>query len=555
MAMDEPTPSGEGAPMDLSRFLDVKPAPAAVFDSLGERAARVRFHVAGPDGRIARRVTWAEHADEIRQLAAFLLDAGLEPGDRAAILAVNSPAWAAAALAIQTARGVLVPIYPASTPEQVGHVLRSSGARTLFVDPDLAERALVRGVPSAMERVVLLDGDSYGAARARGAARLARDADLVERTAAQAGLDEPALLFYTSGTTGHPKGVPLTHRNVGVNARDWLRCFEELLHDGAVDVLWLPMSHIFGLGELCLGHTLGFETTLAGPAAVLDLLPVVRPTVFMSVPAYWDKLAAPALRERDPGRRRELLARATGGRLRLCLSGGAGLAREVKEVFCRAGITIVEGYGLTECSPTLTLNRPRDFRFDSVGKPLPSVQLRLADDGEILARGESVFAGYHGDAAATRDAFTADGWFRTGDIGRFTEDGFLQIIDRKKDILVTAGGKNVPPANIETRFAGDPLLAHVVVYGDGKRYLVAGVWLAPGAGRASDARAQVAERVAAVNESLARHETIKRFCIMERPLTVADGLLTSSLKVRRRAVYESFRAEFEAMYDEAEAGR
>ena len=538
--------------MDLSRFLDIRPAPAAVFDSLAERADRVRFHVAGPDGEIVRRVTWGEHADEIRQLAAFLIDAGLEPGDRAAILAGNSPSWAAAALAIQAARGVLVPIYPASTPEQVGHVLSSSGARMLFADPDLAARALASGgIPTALERVILLDDDGYGAARSRGAARLDREPELVERTRAQAGLDEPALLFYTSGTTGHPKGVPLTHRNVGVNARDWLRCFEEILHDGAVDVLWLPMSHIFGLGELFLGHTLGFETTLAGPAVVLDLLPRVRPTVFMSVPAYWDKLAAPALRERDPARRRELLEGATGGRLRLCLSGGAGLAREVKEAFHAAGILIVEGYGLTECSPTLTLNRPGDFRFDSVGKPLPSVELRLDDDGEILARGENVFAGYHGDPAATQDVFTDDGWFRTGDIGRFTDDGFLQIVNRKKDILVTAGGKNIPPANIESRFAGDPLFAHVVVYGDGRRYLVAGVWLAPGAVDRQRADAVVAERVDAVNASLARHETIKRFCIMDRPLTVADGLLTASLKIRRRAIYQAFRAEMEALYDDA----
>jgi long-chain acyl-CoA synthetase len=554
------------ASMDLSRFTAIKPAPSAVFDSLAERADRPRFHVAGPDGAV-RTVTWAEHADEIRRLAAFLLAAGLAPGDRAAILAVNSTAWAAAALAIQTARGVLVPIYPASSADQIAHVLHSSGARFLFADRALVGRALSAGDLPGLERVVVI-GDApsgsigppstrstaYADALAAGAARLSADPVLVERVRASARLDEPALLFYTSGTTGHPKGVPLTHRNVGINARDWLNCFEELLHEGAVDVLWLPMSHIFGLGELCLGHTLGFETTLAEPAAVLDLLPRVRPTVFMSVPAYWQKLAGPALAEPDPARRRELLAGATGGRLRLCVSGGAGLAREIKEVLQEAGILVVEGYGLTECSPTLTINRPRDYRFDSVGKPLPSVELRLADDGEVLARGENVFAGYHGDPDATRAAFTPDGWFRTGDIGRFTEDGFLQIIDRKKDILVTAGGKNIPPANIEARFAGDPLVAQVVVYGDGRNYLVAGVWLQPGADAADPAvRARVAERIEAVNRTLARHETIKRFCILDRPLTVEGGLLTASLKIRRRAIYEAFRSELEALYADVTA--
>jgi long-chain acyl-CoA synthetase len=536
--------------IDLSRFLEIKPAPRAVFDALGERADRPRFHVAGPDGSIVRSVTWAEHADEIRRLAAFLIGAGMEPGDRAAILAVNGTAWAAAALAILAARGVLVPIYPASSAEQIDHILRSSRARFLFADPDLAARARELAGP-----VVTLDADSYGAALAAGADRLAADPDLVDRTLGQASLDEPALLFYTSGTTGHPKGVPLSPRNVGVNGRDWLRCFDELLHEGAVDVLWLPMSHIFGLGELCLGHTLGFETTLAPPAIALDLLPRVRPTVFMSVPAFWDRLAAPALAERDPAARRELIAAATGGRLRLCLSGGAGLGREVKEVFHDAGVLIVEGYGLTECSPTLTLNRPHDFRFDTVGKPLPSVELRLAEDGEILARGENVFAGYDGDPDATRDAFTDDGWFRTGDIGRFTDDGFLTIVDRKKDILVTAGGKNIPPANVEARFAGDPLLSQVVVYGDGKSYVVAAVWLSPAAALSPQAaRALVAERVRAVNQTLARHETIKRFRIMERPLTVESGLLTASLKIRRRAIYHAFREELEALYREEAPG-
>src|SRR6185436_7482030 len=153
------------------------------------------------------------------------------------------------------------------------------------------------------------------------------------------------------------------------------------------------------------------------------------------------------------------------------------LKREVKDFFYACGVLMIEGYGLTETSPTLTLNRPDSFRFDSVGKALPSVELRLAEDGEILARGPNVFSGYHKDPSATREAFTDDGWFKTGDVGRFTDDGFLQIVDRKKDILVTAGGKNVPPANIELRFKDDPFIAHVVVYGDAKRYLVAGVWL------------------------------------------------------------------------------
>jgi long-chain acyl-CoA synthetase len=282
-------------------------------------------------------------------------------------------------------------------------------------------------------------------------------------------------------------------------------------------------------------------------------MPEVAPQVFMSVPAYWEKLAramlaVPGCGPDDVDRvaaRRRALAALTGGRLSFCLSGGAGLKVEIKQALHDAGVLVIEGYGLTETSPTLTLNRPGAYRFDTVGKPFPSIEVTLADDGEILARGPSVFAGYHEDPEATAAAFTDDGWFKTGDVGRWTEDGFLQIIDRKKDILVTAGGKNVPPVNIEVRFVDDPAIERVVVYGDGKPYLVAAVWLAAGA----DAdHAAIAARVEAVNASLARYETIKKFFIAEEPLSVEGGTLTSSLKLRRKAVYARYHDRFEALY-------
>jgi long-chain acyl-CoA synthetase len=242
------------------------------------------------------------------------------------------------------------------------------------------------------------------------------------------------------------------------------------------------------------------------------------------------------------------LAAATGNRLRLCLSGGAGLDIGVKEKFLASGMLIVEGYGLTESSPTLTLNRPGDYRFDSVGKPLPSVDIELASDGEILAKGPNIFAGYHRDPDATAQALSEDGWLRTGDLGRFTDDGFLQIIGRKKEILVTAGGKNIPPANIELRFRDDPVIEHLVVYGDGKKYLVAGVWLRSEASCASDAESRVQVSIDRVNQSLARHETIKAFRVLRAPLTVESGLLTPSLKLKRNAIYARFADDFEALY-------
>jgi long-chain acyl-CoA synthetase len=538
-----------------------------------------------------KSVTWGAFAQEIRQIALFL-GTFLKSGDRGAVYAPNRVEWGSAALAIQAAGGVIVPIYPASTSEQAAYVASHSDAKVIFVDtPALLGRLF--GCWSALEnveRIVVLD-DSIDVARVHASARekgaavpafedvapkvisfararaIGADADKADPKAFEArmnavSLDQPGLMLYTSGTSGNPKGVPLTHRNVAVNGLDWMKCNAPLIEEGAVDILWLPMSHIFGFGELCLGNTFGWTSYLSDPVTCLTRLPEVKPSVFFSVPSHWEKLAVAAMHEPTPNARLDKFKAVTGGKLKFCLSGGAGLKREVKDFFYACGVLMIEGYGLTETSPTLTLNRPEAFRFDSVGKPLPSVELRLAEDGEILAKGPNVFGGYHKDPEATREAFTPDGWFKTGDVGRFTDDGFLQIIDRKKDILVTAGGKNVPPANIEIRFKDDPMIAHVVVYGEAKKFLVAGVWLneeavkatvrdtAPDA-RDAAIRALVQKRIDQVNGQLASYETLKKFVIVSEPLTVENELLTASFKVRRKKVYDRFRAQFEALYDEA----
>ena len=575
---------------DITPYRELKIAPRAVFDALDERRARPRFMLPTASGDW-EAVTWGAYADAIRKLACALSALGLGVGDRAAIFAPNRVQWIEAALAIQAAGGVMVPVYPACTAEQAAYIVAHSDAKVLFVDSSaLLSRVFERfGELGSVQRAVLLDdaldvskvlaelrasgkpaptiadveAKVMGFARAM-ALGAARDAEAPEAFMARMDsieLGQPALMLYTSGTTGNPKGVPLTHANVAQNGLDWLECNAPMLEANAVDLLWLPMSHIFGLGEACLGNTLGFTTYLSDPLKVLGHLPEVKPNVFMSVPAYWEKLATGAMAEADPDARRAKLASLTGGRLKFCLSGGAGLKREIKQLFFECGLLILEGYGLTECSPTLTLNRPEAFRFDSVGKALPSVELRLADDGEILARGPNVFGGYHKDPSATREAFTDDGWFKTGDVGRFTDDGFLQIVDRKKEILVTAGGKNVPPANIELRFADDPIVSHAIVYGDGKKYLVAGIWLNPEAmdaklsalGIASEQRGAaidelVSASVARVNEHLASFEQIKRYRVMDAALTVAGGLLTSTLKPRRKQIYQAFAQDFEGIY-------
>ena len=575
--------------MDITPFLDLRIAPRAVFDALADRQSRVRFMVPTAPGEW-RAVTWGEFAREIRELALFL-GGVIKGGDRGAVYAPNRVEWASAALAIQAASGVIVPIYPASTPEQVGYVASHSDAKVIFVDtPALLGRLLTTWSALAnVERIVLLD-DALDAARVHeslrakgtpvpafeevarklitisrareiGAARDREDPLAFERTMNGVSLDQHGMMLYTSGTSGNPKGVPLTHRNVAMNGLDWMKCNAPLLDEGGVDVLWLPLSHIFGFGEMCLGNALGWTSYLSDPASCLTRLPEVKPSVFLSVPSHWEKLAIQAMHEPTPQARLEKFKAVSGGKLKFCLSGGAGLKREVKDFFYSCGVLIIEGYGLTETSPTLTLNRPDAFRFDTVGKALPSVELKLAEDGEILARGPNVFGGYHKDAEATKEAFTADGWFKTGDVGRFTDDGFLQIIDRKKDILVTAGGKNIPPANIELRFRDDPFIANVVVYGEGKKFLVAGVWLNEEAvaahlgdvapeGRDAARRALVQKRIDAVNAALASYETIKKFAILTESLTVENELLTASLKVRRKKVNERFASTFEGMYEQ-----
>lgn len=584
--------------MDITPFLDLRIAPRAVFDSLDRRASRVRFMipVAGTDG--FRAVTWGAFAQEIRELALYLStvvdfdDRANGPFTSCAIYAMNRVSWASAAMAIQAAGGAMVPIYPASTAELVGYVASHCDAKVIFVDgaPLLARLLTVWKELDKVERIVLLD-DAFDVghaarvheelrakgvavpsfaevearlvtlptARAIGAAKDREAPDAFMRTMHAVSLDRVGMMLYTSGTSGKPKGVPLTHRNVAMNGLDWLKSNAPLLEENAIDILWLPMSHIFGFGEMCLGNSLGWTSYLYDPVSCFTALPVVKPSIFMSVPSHWEKLASMAMHEATPEARREAFARATGGNLRFCLSGGAGLKREVKEFFHAHGVLIIEGYGLTETSPTLTLNRPDAFRFDTVGKPLPTVELKLAEDGEIWAKGPNVFGGYHKDPEATAEAFTADGWFKTGDVGRFTEDGFLQIVDRKKDILVTAGGKNVPPANIEMRFRDDPFVTHAVVYGDAKKFLVAAFWLdettvsaqlegvAPEAREAAK-RALVQKRVDRVNADLASFETIKKFAIVSEPLTVEGEMLTASLKVRRKKVYDRFRDVFEGLY-------
>jgi long-chain acyl-CoA synthetase len=576
--------------IDLAAYQELRIAPRAVFDQLPVRGDAVRFYIDRGPGTWDT-VTWNAFAEQIRAVGLVLAQRGLARGDRAAIFAANRVEWISSALGIQAAGGVMVPVYPASTVEQASYVLSHSDAVALFVDGQtLLERALESWDSSGPLKTIVLLGAKLSVEKAvealtargvkvpsaealaaavvpfsalmeEGAKLHAADGSAFETRMNSVSLEDDAVMLYTSGTSGNPKGVPLTHNNVGTNGRDWLECNGPLVSEGDVDLLWLPMSHIFGFGEACLGNTLGFETYLVDVKNVLPKLTEVRPHVFMSVPSLWEKFAtlakAPKADGSEPNAEEQQakLAEVTGGRLRFCLSGGAGLKREVKEFFKANGLLIIEGYGLTEASPTLTFNTHKAHRFDTVGKPIPSVTIQLAEDGEILAKGPNIFRGYHKDPVASKEAFTEDGWLKTGDVGEWTEDGFLKIVDRKKDILVTAGGKNVPPANIEQRFQDEPLVAHAVVYGDGEKFLVAGIWpnvenavAQFGSLESPDLKAALEGVVARVNEKLASYESIKKWALVEKPLTVEGGELTATLKVRRKQVYAKFKETFVNLY-------
>ncbi len=531
-----------------------------LFEAAKKWGDRARFYL--PNADTYDVVLWQDYARDTEQLADFLTQQ-VAVGDKVAMLGQTSYEWIVAYCAIQTVRGVVVPIYPASKGDLIAYFLEHSEANTLCCDRAFLET--LKSVDLAgVKQIIVLDSDdlpdfkvpliSYAeamkqAVSGEGKARL-KDAQS----------EDIATMIYTSGTTGLPKGVMLSHANLAASSNDWISLNGPHIPDHAVDLHWLPLSHAFGIGAVMLGNKMGWQSYFAHPKEVMNKFEAVKPHTFLSVPAYWEKLY---LKIQAAGGDKAAFEQVTGGRLTFGLSGGAGLKKEIKEGFYALGLLLIEGYGLTECSPTLTMNRYDRFNFDSVGVPYPSVDIKLAEDGEILAKGPNVFVGYYKNEAATRDTFDEDGWFKTGDVGRWTEDGFLQIIDRKKEILVTSGGKNVPPQNIERRFQDNPYIQHLIVYGDGKKYLTAMATLEEAAVRKAlddsdtpweellktEALQQLVDaQIQQVNGELASFETIKKVWINPRELSIEDDLLTSSLKPRRKAIYARYEQPLEALY-------
>ncbi|HEX9141473.1 MAG TPA: long-chain fatty acid--CoA ligase, partial [Gaiellaceae bacterium] len=415
-----------------------------------------------------------------------------------------------------------------------------------------------------------------------------RDPGALDRARAQIGDEDLFTFIYTSGTTGPPKACMITHRNYYEMA-DKIRQIDDFTVMDDTMLLFLPLAHNFGrlmhLHSPHVGYTLAF---CPDPYAVAEALPAVRPTVFPSVPRVYEKVHTGVTAKFDEatGVKRRLIDWALGvgrevsrlrqagepvprglalrhriadklvyskvkerlgGRIRICVSGGAPLAKEIIEFFHALDILILEGYGLTECTTAATVNRPTSYRFGTVGPALPGVRLRIADDGEVLIETETIFAGYYKDEEATREILPGDGWLRSGDVGNLDEDGFLTITDRKKDILVTAGGKNVAPQNLENALKTHSIISQALVVGDRRPYVAALITLVEDVSH-EDAEAEVQRAVDAVNRDLSRFEQVKRFTILPRDFTAEDGEVTPTLKLKRRVCQEHFGAEIEALY-------
>ncbi|WP_427385140.1 AMP-dependent synthetase/ligase [Janibacter sp. G56] len=563
--------------------------------------------------------TWGEAGREVWQFAAGLIDLGIGAQDRVAIAAATSYQWIVADLGIMAAGAATTTIYPTTIPDDVGYIIANSGSRVVIAqDAEQVDkvRQVRDSIPDVM-KVVVLEGDGGGdddgwvitleELERRGATLLEAKPDVVDARIDALGPDDLATIIYTSGTTGRPKGVRLLHRT-------WtFQCASQAslstLSEADLQYLWLPLSHVFGKLLVILPLQIGFETAVDGRIdKIVENLAVVRPTFMAAAPRIFEKAYGRVTLgiQQEGGVKEKLFNWATGvgaraatlraegkdpsgvlalqhsladklvlskvrdrfgGRIRFFISGSAALNPEVARWFEGAGLTILEGYGLTETSAAATLVRPSALRIGAVGWPVPGTEATIAEDGEVLVRGAHVMQGYHDNPEATAEVLTEDGWFHTGDIGEIDARGFVKITDRKKDLFKTSNGKYVAPSIIESRFKGlCPYVSQFVVHGEGRNFVTALVTLdeeaiAPWAeanglgGRpyaevvgSAQARDMVQSYVDQLNEGLNRWEQIKKFTILGRDLTVEEGELTPSLKLRRKVVSERFRDDLDGLY-------
>jgi long-chain acyl-CoA synthetase len=561
--------------------------------------------------------SWRQVGETVRELATGLLALGRKKDDAVGILSASRAEWVQADFAVFSAGCRTIPIYPTYPPDLIQYIVNDAEVKTLFVeDPaQLAKVLEVRGKMDGLEQIVVIQGHqgepSSQIMTWDGLRRLGRDSverlksDLAGRVA-EVRPEDIATIVYTSGTTGPPKGVVQTHGNHMATLESAAKMAG--IEDGDTHLLFLPLAHSFARLESFIGVHRGLTTAFAENIDKLrDNLPEVKPHFICSVPRVFEKVYAGVIARAEAGsplKKRifywavgvgrqvsklqqarkpvppglafkhriahklvfSKLHEALGGRLRFAVSGGAPLSKEIAEFFHAAGILILEGYGLTETCPSLTFNRLDNFKFGSVGQAQPGIEIKIAPDGEILGRGANIAKGYFKKPEATAEVFLPDGWFATGDIGRVDGDGFLFITDRKKDLIVTAGGMNIAPQNIENLLKGDPFISQAMVHGDKRPYPVALLTLnseelakfAKAEGildtdPASLARhPKVVERVSRIveerNAELQSYAKVKKFAILPADFTVESGLLTPTLKVKRKVITDKHRELLDSLY-------
>ncbi|PZF89363.1 AMP-dependent synthetase/ligase [Micromonospora deserti] len=557
-------------------------------------------------GRAWAEVTCRQFRDEVVAVARGLVAAGIQPGSRVALMSRTRYEWTLLDYAIWAAGAVTVPIYETSSAEQTAWILADSGAVACVVETD-AHATVVAGVRDRLpelEQVWQIDRGGVDELVTAGASV---DPAEIQRRRAAMRAGDLATIIYTSGTTGRPKGCLLTHRNMYADIANAVPVLPNLFGAGASTLLFLPLAHAFA--RLIQIGVVQARATMAHCSDTTNLVAELqdfRPTFVLSVPRVFEKVYNAAKQKAEAGGKGKIFARAEavaiaysealevpggpglalraqhalfdrlvyrklraalGGRCRDAISGGAPLGARLGHFFRGVGVTIYEGYGLTETSPAATANLPTGARIGTVGRPLPGVTIRIDDDGEILIAGDLIFQGYWRNEAATAEVLDPDGWFRTGDLGRLDSDGFLSITGRKKEIIVTAGGKNVAPAVLEDQVRAHPLVSQCVVVGDRQPFIAALVtvdeealpkWLA-GAGLPEDTpverlreheglRAEIQVAIDLANQAVSKAEAIKEFRILPRDFTEATGELTPSLKVKRQVVHKSYAAEIADIY-------
>jgi long-chain acyl-CoA synthetase len=559
-------------------------------------------------GETWAEVSYRELGEIVSEIARGLIDLGLAPGDRAAVLCTTRPDWTYASFGITSAGGVVVPIYPTNSPEECEWVAGNSESRFIVCEDasQVAKIAQVRDRLPALEAVIVIDpagdvGDAISVDDLRERGR-GRDAAEVAERAAAVSPEDPYTFIYTSGTTGPPKGCVLAHGNY----RSVVDMCETaaVLHEGDVVYLYLPLAHSFALLIELIAIDLGGTIAYWGgdPKGIVAELMAVKPHYLPSVPRIFEKIYTLVTSTNDPEKIRaatklglqvrrlqeagqpvpeelqaafdkadqELYANVRnvfGGRLRQATSGAAPIAQEILEFFYACGVPVLEGYGMTETATASTVSTQESHKFGTVGRPLPGAEVRIADDGEILIRGPHIFGGYYKMEDKSFGAIE-DGWLHTGDLGELDEDGYLKITGRKKDIIITAGGKNLTPANLENDLKQSRWISQAVMHGDRRPYPVVLITLDPEEmpvfakehGLPEDNLATLAQEpkvreliqgvLDEVNSRYARVEQIKKFVILDHDLSQETGELTPTLKVKRNVVNEKYADLFERLYAE-----